>query len=155
MVKDSRDACIIWRLNLEYMVTNSIQKHRRALIIQFENEHTAKEWARSIESATSTMSGNTDLAIRKNTENSMRRSQHALGGRGYPCSRLSTSLARVCTNFGNVRGWLFVRPHGEVGLKSFHLRYLVIKENEVLVFKNESVNEAAEVRQYNIRFAIM
>ena len=129
------------------MVANSIQKYRRALIIQFENENTAKEWLRTIENSTSSMSGrNFDLSIRKNTENSMRGSQNVQEGRGYPGSCLSISLARACKFFGNVRGWLFVRPHGAFGLKSFHLRFLVIRENELLVLKNEFVNENVEVR---------
>ncbi|TMW63838.1 hypothetical protein Poli38472_002779 [Pythium oligandrum] len=156
---ESEEDTMPWRLELGIMVNSSVQRYRRSFTLCFENQEKMMKWGSCISREAKRLTGQeyniSSIARRASRSNS----QSYAGGRDSHFGR--PTVARVITNPAKytdpnvkqfpplyrslkdvaaktaTKGWFFVKKPRSIGYESYHPRFVVLRDNELLFFKYE------------------
>ncbi|KAG1705232.1 hypothetical protein DVH05_004163 [Phytophthora capsici] len=153
-----------WRLELGILVQGSVQKYRRPFIMCFVAQEIMMKWGIAIGKEAKRLTGqeydlssisrrasrsNSQTYAPRHSETPMTRPTISrlisnpskyIDSKIEESSRLYRSLKDV-TLKSATRGWFFVKKPRSVGLTAYHPRFLVLIDNQLMLFKYEVLEE--------------
>ncbi|KAL4137826.1 hypothetical protein KRP22_001366 [Phytophthora ramorum] len=153
-----------WRLELGILVQGAVQKYRRPFIMCFTTQEKMMKWGIAIGKEAKRLTGQEyDLssisrrASRSNSQTYAPRQSETpmtrptisrlisnpskyIDPNAQESSRLYRSLKDV-TLKAATRGWFFVKKPRSVGMGAYHPRFLVLIDNQLMLFKYEVLEE--------------
>lgn len=157
------DEAMPWRLELGLLVNGAVQKYRRPFVLCFHSQEQMMKWGVCIARESKRLTGQEyDLSLisRRASRSS---SQSSYGPRDSNSFR--PAVSRLMANQSKyvdprvtdtpvlyrslkdvsqqtaTRGWFFVKKPRSVGMDAYHARFVVLHDNELLLFKYEVLDD--------------
>jgi hypothetical protein len=179
----TEDQLMPWRLELGIMINHAVQKYRRSVVMCFESQDRMMKWGASISRETKRLTGHeydlSSITRRPSRSNSYNQSLSASFVRSSESQFGRPTVARVITNplkycdprvsstpplyrslkdvvtKSATKGWFFLRKPRVVGYESYHPRFAVLHEQQLLNMREiKDVREAESGYQENLDFTI-
>ncbi|KAF4321354.1 hypothetical protein BBO99_00004759 [Phytophthora kernoviae] len=153
-----------WRLELGILVQGSVQKYRRPFIMCFSSQEKMMKWGIAIGKEAKRLTGQ-EYDLSSISRRASRSNSHPYAPRQSETPMTRPAISRLISNPSKyidpnveetqrlyrslkdvtlktaTRGWFFVKKPRSVGLGAYHPRFLVLIDNELMLFKYEVLEE--------------